>query len=156
MFRKHRLALDHILLAMASVEDGDLDGAIDSLQDAMESPDYDETVEELDAANDDAFEDMESEDEEEYAEFEDDEYEEDEEDYSDDETLASVLASLEDEEDEFMEDPYGENLETSSIVRGSRSSSRRSSRPTVASTRATTRDTGRTRAQDNLRKLRRG
>lgn len=150
MRKQHSLALDYVLLALASVEEGDLEGAMDSLQDAVEAPDYDETVEELDASNDDAFEE---DSEEETCEYDDDSYEdEDEESDDEEETLAAVLASIEDEEseeDEFLDDPYGENVETSSVRRAGRAAARVTRRET-SSYRSSDR------ARDNLRRLRRG
>lgn len=55
MFTKHRKSVDYILLAMASLDEGDMEGAAEFLQEAQEEPDLDEALEEMNEANEEAF-----------------------------------------------------------------------------------------------------
>lgn len=55
MFTKHRKSVDYILLAMASLDEGDMKGAADYLLNAQKEPDLDAALEEMNDSNEKAF-----------------------------------------------------------------------------------------------------
>lgn len=84
MFKKHRKAADHMLLAMAAFKEGDATLAATHMKRAANSRDFALAMEEIDVANEEVFEDPE---------------EESGEDPALEDELARLLAASEEEED---------------------------------------------------------
>lgn len=117
-FRRHRQSIDHLLMAVASLDSGDNVTAAQQLKLAVAAPDFHRAMEELDDANNEAFEAQQP------------ELESEEEVEEEEATLAALLADDESDKecDEECEEEEEQAPEVSSFRTRAGSRSERASR----------------------------